>query len=114
MSGGVYNYAYRHIDDVVDEIQASGCCYAASPAMRKAFCEHLRKVALALRAIEWNDSGDGDASEELFIRDVLGPHATVLDSLREHLHAGVIRVLVTSALEETAKDAIAALSVRNT
>lgn len=44
---------------------------------RQAFRKHLVKVAAALRAIEWNDSGDGASDEEELIRACLSPTATL-------------------------------------
>lgn len=38
--------------------------FALSTPQRVAFLKHLKLVAKALRAIEWNDSGDGDDTEE--------------------------------------------------
>ncbi len=72
MSGGSYNYAYHHVEEAALEITEDGCCSAASPELRRAFKAHLLKVAKALRAVEWNDSGDGDDEETLLILDVLG------------------------------------------
>ncbi len=40
--------------------------------LRVAFREHLKLVAAALQAIEWNDSGDGDDDEEKNICACLG------------------------------------------
>lgn len=39
--------------------------------LRVAFRLHLQRVSAALRAIEWNDSGDGDWAEDQLIREVL-------------------------------------------
>jgi hypothetical protein len=54
MSGGSMNYLYILVRDAE--------FHTHSPE-RKAFREHLMLVANALRAIEWNDSGDGDDQE---------------------------------------------------
>lgn len=78
MSGGSYNYAYQHIDELsytIDE-QPSGPT-AAPGYLRRAFKEHLRKVARACRAIEWNDSCDGDDDEEALIRECVGDSAAL-------------------------------------
>lgn len=45
--------------------------------LRRAFRLHLANVARAMRAIEWDDSGDGDDSEDEAIRACLGPHAEI-------------------------------------
>lgn len=70
MSGGRYGYVHVRIEELADEIRIKGGGHAAPPQLRKAFTEHLRKVAAALKAIEWNDSGDGDAEEAALIRAV--------------------------------------------
>jgi hypothetical protein len=71
MSGGSYDYICHKLDNVVDDIRDNGECGAASPELRKLFKEHLKLVAKTLRAIEWNDSGDGDDDEASLIRECL-------------------------------------------
>lgn len=70
MSGGSYDYRYHQIDELAEMISLSGAsCHGAGETLRKKFIEHLRLVARACRAIEWNDSGDGDSEEvELILR----------------------------------------------
>lgn len=63
MSGGTYSYAYYRLEEFADEMASEGNCSAASPQLREAFRTHLRMVAEAMRAIEWNDSHDGDDRE---------------------------------------------------
>lgn len=78
MSGGSYDYLYRRVEDVAEQIRAEGGCSSlgySRPALRKAFKAHLEKVAEILRAIEWNDSGDGDSTEIEKIEALLGPNA---------------------------------------
>lgn len=89
MSGGSYNYFYSKLEDMADSIRHVGNCYAASPALRKAFAEHLRLCARACKAIEWNDSGDGDDIETDLIRKCVAPN---------------------SALKQATEDAVAALA----
>ena len=67
MSGGHYDYAYSKLQDFIERMKTSGCCHAAPPAVRQAFKEHLLKVSEAMKAIEWNDSGDGNSDEEELI-----------------------------------------------
>lgn len=70
MSGGRYNYAYWKVEDFADELAVDselGC----GKALRTRFAEHCQLVARAMRACEWNDSGDGDDEEESLIRRVL-------------------------------------------
>lgn len=79
MSGGRYNYAYRHVVDFADEVEAAADLGGTldpwtqelrpmrdTPA-RRALIAHLRLVAEAMRAVEWEDSCDG-ADEEAAIR----------------------------------------------
>lgn len=81
MSGGSYDYAYRHIEQLADDIE----CRTKTPrtdgfdqmppdvvVLRLRFVEHLRKVAQAAHDIEWVDSGDyGDGAEVEAIEAVL-------------------------------------------
>lgn len=71
MSGGRYDYMYSRIDSLAEEIEIEGDCSAAPPGVRAAFVELLQRVARAARAIEWNDSMDGDSEEEALIRRCL-------------------------------------------
>ncbi len=52
MSGGSYDYTYARIEDLAERVWDTG-----NP-LRDAFKIHLRKVAVACKAIEWCDSGD--------------------------------------------------------
>lgn len=83
MSGGSYDYAYARLDDFAEAMRGTGGCGddAAPPALREAFREHLKLVARAMRAIEWNDSHDGDADESTLIRACLVP-PPLSDALR--------------------------------
>jgi hypothetical protein len=86
MSGGTYDYAFGTIDDLAGRIADKGSCSAAPSHLRQAFKTHLHKVAVACRAIERNDSGDGDDEEEQLIRACLTP-AVCLDAAREAAEA---------------------------
>lgn len=55
MSGGDMGYLYRKVATAE---------FAENTALRRVFRKHLHLVARALRAIEWNDSGDGDHDED--------------------------------------------------
>lgn len=63
MSGGSYEYAYLAVERFADAIEA-GRTYdgfepeCANDHARLGFAAHLRKVAAAMKAIEWVDSGD--------------------------------------------------------
>ncbi len=64
MSGGSYNYAFRTVEDFAAEMRSNGGCGDYSSSVhRELFRGLLVKVADAMRAIEWNDSCDGDAAE---------------------------------------------------
>ncbi len=67
MSGGRYNYAYSRFEDYAYDLAPN-----AKTPERKAFLRLLNIVAAAARAIEWNDSGDGDNRETELIREALG------------------------------------------
>lgn len=69
MSGGRYNYAFRHVEDAAQEI-------ASTTPEREAFCAHLRKVSKALHDIEWVDSCDyGTGDENAAILACIGAEA---------------------------------------
>lgn len=86
MSGGSYNYAYRHVEDFADEMRAEGGCGDYSdPTHRALFRIYLRRVAAAMKAVEWNDSGDGARDESELILACVGPRFT--DDSLAHLRA---------------------------
>ena len=64
MSGGSMDYLSEQVEEAK---------FAENSVLRRAMRKHLGKVAAALRAIEWNDSGDGDPDEEQLIRVCLQP-----------------------------------------
>lgn len=75
MSGGSYDYAYQRVADVADEIRLTSCCSEyVSVKLRQAFKAHLKKVAAAMKAIEWNDSCDGDDKDREKILACVGPN----------------------------------------
>ena len=69
MSGGSMDYLCYKVEEAF---------FLHGTLERKAFRKHLQLVAEALKAIEWNDSGDGADNEEELIRRCLGKGA-VLD-----------------------------------
>lgn len=72
MSGGSYDYAFRHVEDFAAAMrQEGGCGDYSDRAHRELFRAHVRKVAAAMRAVEWNDSGDGASDECRLIRECL-------------------------------------------
>lgn len=58
MSGGSMDYLCYKVESAN---------FRMTTALRRAFYMHLQNVAKALHAIEWNDSGDGDDSEDAAI-----------------------------------------------
>lgn len=63
MSGGSYNYAYRYVEEFADALERNeridgGELSEPNGLDRLAFAAHLRKVAAAMKAIEWVDSYD--------------------------------------------------------
>jgi hypothetical protein len=60
MSGGSMDYLYSRVQ---------GAEFRRNTPERRAFSAHLEKVAEALRAIEWSDSGD--SSEDAATRAIL-------------------------------------------
>ncbi len=73
MSGGSFNYAYQHLDEMIESMQRSEI------PERRAFGEHLVKVQKAMRGIEWIDSGDTKRGDEIpLIHEVLGIDAEAL------------------------------------
>lgn len=83
MSGGSYDYIYSKIDEFADAISTldTGCGHS-SASLRRAFKAHLHLVAKAARAIEWNDSGDGDDEECDLIRQVCGQGAELTEAIK--------------------------------
>ena len=72
MSGGSMDYlCYK-----VEEAHIS-----PTTPERKAFAKHMKKVAKALRAIEWNDSGDGDDSEKDAIMACITPSCVIEEAI---------------------------------
>ncbi len=63
VSGGSYEYAFYHVERFADALEegvtfdprATEC---ENNLDRLGFAAHLRKVAAAMKAIEWVDSGD--------------------------------------------------------
>ena len=64
MSGGSMDYLHE---------QVSVAQFSENTILRRAMRKHLGKVAAALHAIEWNDSGDGAPDEDELIRACLQP-----------------------------------------
>ncbi len=75
MSGGAYRYAYRKVYDFIDDLKEQPPIddEYVDQKLRAAFVIHLQKVAEAMKAIEWNDSADGDREEKKKILACLVP-----------------------------------------
>ncbi len=84
MSGGHYDYAYHHVQDMAYQMEAdhergpraedddTGRWYPEKTPEREAFAKLLAEVAKAMKAIEWVDSGDcSTPHENKAIRDCL-------------------------------------------
>jgi len=85
MSGGHHNYAFRKVEDFANEVESDLAragkptgygeeCYPEreNPTLRREFIAYLReRVVPAMKAIEWNDSGDGDDEEAALIMAAL-------------------------------------------
>lgn len=93
MSGGSMNYFYQKVQAIADAFCEVNTEHgleikeATDPAdlyespLRPQFLAHLRTLAAqlelaaaALRAIEWNDSGDGAKDEDALIRACIEKH----------------------------------------
>lgn len=59
------NYLYQKIEDAIQEVKGESI-------RRQAVRGYMRKMAAVLRAVEWNDSGDGDDEEDNLIDDLIG------------------------------------------
>lgn len=62
MSGGSYEYSYRKVQDMAEQLQGS------KNPLRAAFSRHLFLVADAMKDVEWVDSCDcmpGDENEAI-------------------------------------------------
>lgn len=75
MSGGSMNY----LSMLVERAE-----FHRDTVLRRAFSAHLEKVAAALHAIEWVDSGDsGPGDDDKAIRACLEDGAELLQATRE-------------------------------
>ena len=64
MSGGSYDYAYSTVERFAEALEEGktfggyATCEGNTCIVRLCFAAHLRKVAEAMKAIEWEDSAD--------------------------------------------------------
>ena len=71
MSGGSMDYFYGRLEDAANQFQRT------TPE-RIALRTHMLKLACVLKAVEWNDSGDGDDEEERLLRELLTPQEVLV------------------------------------
>ena len=76
MSGGSMDYFYSHLIDAANK-------FRLDTTYRIAIRSHMLKLAKVLKAIEWNDSGDGDDREEELINECLAPKEVLATTLSE-------------------------------
>jgi hypothetical protein len=75
MSGGSMSYFSFRLEEVANQFQLHSF-------RRRALRKLILKLAKALKAVEWNDSGDGDPQEDQLIDEVLGgPVAEIEEAL---------------------------------
>ena len=74
MSGGSMDYLCVKVEEA---------SFTLDTPERKAFKAHLSKVAKALHAIEWNDSGDGDSSEHNAIMSCITKTEVLEQAIKE-------------------------------
>lgn len=58
MSGGSYEYAYLAVQRFADALEIGPSGEGRDMKARRQFVIHLRDVAVAMRTVEWVDSGD--------------------------------------------------------
>ena len=73
MSGGAYDYAHSKVEQAADALRLVGTGDAARPSLRAALRARMRQLAAAMKAVEWNDSGDGDSDEASLIAALMAP-----------------------------------------
>jgi hypothetical protein len=74
MSGGSMNYLYSRV--------LYDATFETNTPERIAFRKHLGLVSECLKAIEWNDSGDGDSREEALLLECVGK-ASIIEAAIE-------------------------------
>lgn len=58
MSGGSWNYAYQRVDMAADDLRQHE---TGDDELRQRLAEHMRELAVVMKAIEWADSADTSA-----------------------------------------------------
>jgi len=92
MSGGSMNYLCHDVEEAT---------FDTNTVERKAFAEHLKKVAKALHDIEWVDSGDyAPGDETAAIRDCISKPEMLETALKAAIAANLD---LTKAIEDARK-----------
>lgn len=95
MSGGHYDYFYRKMEDIADELSQN------KDPLRRAFAGKLKLFAKAMHDIEWVDSGDyGDGDEIEAINLALGGGADALTLKEIILSAREIKEQLTRYIND--------------
>lgn len=93
MSGGSYDYAYTRVDDMAGSMMGRHFDHP----LRMAFARHLERVAKAMRAVEWADSGDTswDADLDAMLRAIVTPADELHEATRQarEAHAALAAAL---------------------
>lgn len=74
MSGGTYDYAYSKVISMAEDMQIVGDVNEIISPTRVWFIHHLHLVAEAMRAVEWEDSGDTSSEETVKAIDAVMDH----------------------------------------
>lgn len=91
MSGGSMDHLYSRV------LSAQ---FSETTNRRKAFRKHLNLIAQCLRAIEWNDSGDGASDEDALIDLVITPQRKLEQAIED---AEAMRNELSYAIQEAKK-----------
>lgn len=95
MSGGSMDYLSVKVEEAE--------FYETTPE-RKAFRDHLKKVAKALHAIEWNDCGDGPEDEDAAIRECLSEEDIIQTFIGAAQRAAERSEIATEQLQKLVND----------
>lgn len=85
MSGGSWDYVYRHFDEIADRLES-----ASTSAIRRALGKRVRFLAKAMHDIEWVDSSDYAQGDD---RDA------IIDALGEKSKEQELTILLEDAKE---------------
>lgn len=100
MSGGSWDYVYRHIEEAADRLEYESCPF------RRAFGKRMRLMAKAMHDIEWVDSGDYCEGDEIAaIEAAIGENyrALALDEIRAEILTAIKRAEELGLVPPTVK-----------